>query len=325
MAFWRRAGPYRPNTQLFGGIPDIVPDVLVSAVLLFLFLVLGMTSIGIFIHNKKKGRKFIINGAIFGLCKIRMGTFSLRIAWACHPTSVSLGIASTIFVYAGIIILFVINFVFAQRIVRAQHRIFGWSTSFLVGFISLLAITVLTLIAVIVAALQSFFTLDPSLHRIHRGIQRYGLTCFAVMAFLPTPIVLVSTIAAHLPSIQSKCRSTPPTNFGPGRMQAKVWICTAASVLLTLGAAFRAGTSFLPPTPILVLGPPPPDGRALFEPTPWYLAKASFYAFNFATELAVIAIWLLFRVDRRFFVPERASRVYHGPKEQPASARRAAV
>lgn len=312
MALEKRGGPYRPDTQILGGTPQVIPDIPISAVLLVLFLIGGVTSFVIFIRNKKNGHKFIVNGALFGFGKIRIGTFSLRIAWACYPTSIKLGLASTVFVYAGTIILFGINFIFAQRIIRAQHPTFGWAKGFKIVFALLFAIVVLTLIAVIVGVLQSFFTLDPNIHRIDRDVQLYGLTCFAVMAFLPSVVVIISTLIGQLPSVKQKRLSNPTDKFGEGRMRTKVWICIIASLVLALGAAFRAGANFLPPTPVFAPGPPGPNG-SVPQAAPWYLSKASFYAFNFATELIVVYMWLISRVDRSFFVPDKADGAYYPP------------
>ncbi|PNS18799.1 La-related protein 1 [Sphaceloma murrayae] len=319
MGLQRRAGPYEPETQLLGGRPSVVPDVPISAVLLFLFLVTGISSFVIFIRNKKNNHKFVVNGALFGFSKIRICTFSLRMAWALHPTSIELGIASSVFVYAGTIILFGINLIFAQRIVRAQHPVFGWSRGFKLAFILLFAITILTLIAIIVAVLQTFFTLDIRTHEIDRDIQLYGLTCFSAIAFLPSVTVLISTLTGMLPSVRRKRMAEPTDKFGEGSMRTKIWICVAASLILTLGAAFRTGANFAPPTPNLGIDPPGPD-VPLPVPTPWYLSKASFYAFNFATELIVIGLWLISRVDKSFYVPDKADGVYHphpAPRQYP--------
>ncbi|KAG8627833.1 hypothetical protein KVT40_003706 [Elsinoe batatas] len=315
MGLFRRAGPYAPDTQLLGGTPSVLPDAPVSAALLALFLVAGVTNFAIFKWNKKNGHKFVINAALFGFGKIRIGTFSLRIAWACFPRSVNLGLVSTDFVYAGTIILFGINFIFAQRIIRAQHPTFGWAKGFKIVFALLFAVVILTLIAVIVAVLQSFFTLDPNIHRIDRSIQLCGSTCFAVMGFLPAPVVLLSTLIGLLPSIQRKRLTQPTDKFGEGRMRTKIWICIIAACILTLGAAFRAGTGWLPPTSVFLPGPPGPDGPILQEP-PWYLSKACFYCFNFVTELFVVYMWLISRVDQSFFVPDKANGAYY-PRPEP--------
>lgn len=42
---------------------------------------------------------------------------------------------------------------------------------------------------------------------------------------------------------------------------------------------------------------------------PWYLSKASFYCFNFLTEIFVVMLFAISRVDLRFYVPNGASKV----------------
>ncbi|TKA41868.1 hypothetical protein B0A49_13835, partial [Cryomyces minteri] len=66
-------------------------------------------------------------------------------------------------------------------------------------------------------------------------------------------------------------------------------ILLSSSGLITLGAGFRAGTSWSPPTP-------------LTSPPPWYLSKACFYIFNFTVEILVIYSYLILRVDKRFII-----------------------
>lgn len=67
-------------------------------------------------------------------------------------------------------------------------------------------------------------------------------------------------------------------------------VLVIAALLLTLGAGFRAGTSFAP-------------ARRVDDPA-WYHHKACFYVFNFGTELAVIYLYAAVRVDRIFYVPD---------------------
>jgi hypothetical protein len=59
--------PYPPRVAGLGGIPEIIPDVPISAVLLVFYLVLGIIHIRIFKNNKGRGHKFIFNGAMLGM------------------------------------------------------------------------------------------------------------------------------------------------------------------------------------------------------------------------------------------------------------------
>ena len=106
----------------------------------------------------------------------RLFTFSLRLAWSVHPTNVSLQIASNIFLNAGIPILYIINLIFAHRIIRAQHPRLGWHRSLSIMGRVIITLIFLTLSLLIYAGIHQAYTRDPTIHRIARNIQIYGAT-----------------------------------------------------------------------------------------------------------------------------------------------------
>lgn len=93
--------------------------------------------------------------------------------------------------------------------------------------------------------------------------------------------------------------------FGDGSMRAKVAICLVSGILLSIGAGFRAGTSWMPPTPILTSTNPPVP-----SPEPWYFGKAAYYCFDFVIEAFIVWLWVIVRIDKRFIVPNGANRPY---------------
>ncbi|KAL9079191.1 MAG: hypothetical protein Q9157_001900 [Trypethelium eluteriae] len=238
----------------------------------------------IFRENMKDGKKFIMSGMTFGFCVARLITCILRIAWSTRPHNVSLGIAAQVFVYAGIVLLFAINLIFAERCTRAQHPRIGWSRPFTLFFAFLYFGIVVTIIMLITVLVQSFFTLSVHTHNIDRDIQLYGGTFYAVIAFMPLLLIALGLLIPRHSYIEK---------FGIGRFRTKEEILALASALLTLGAAFRAGTNYLDPVPL----------RA---PTPWYFSKAAFYCFNFVIEILVVALYAAGRIDRRFIIPDGA-------------------
>lgn len=213
----------------------------------------------------------------------RIVTMSLRISWANFPTNVRLGIAAMIFVAAGTVLLFVVNLVFAQRIIRAQHPHWGWNRAFDGFFRAVVVLIVVTLLMLIAVTIQSFYTLNENTHRIDRDIQLYGSTFYTVVAFLPIPLVVVGLVIP---------RHVRVDKFGNGRFRIKIGMLLTASFLLTLGAAWRTGTSFAPLAPR--------------TQSPWYFHKAFFYVFDFTVEILVVYLYALVRVDRRFHVPNGA-------------------
>ena len=235
----------------------------------------------IFQSNRRRGHKFIMSGMMFGFCAARTTTCVLRIVWATRPTSVSIAIAAQVFVAAGVVLLFVINVIFAQRIVRAAHPHSGWHPLFSQFFIAIYVLIVLSLIMLITATVQSFFTLNHNTRRIDHDIQLYGQTFYVFVSFLPIPLVVGGLIIP---------RTTRVEKFGTGRYRSKILILMFAAVLLCLGASFRTAINYKTPRPRS-----DPAG---------YQSKACFYIFNFSIEIIVIYLYVLVRVDRRFHVPD---------------------
>lgn len=199
-----------------------------------------------------------------------------------------IGIAAQVAVYAGSILLFLANLFFTQRIVRAQHPHVGWSKPFSISFPVLFFIIVAAIISLIVGVIYSFYTLSPeSLHAVHI-LQVYGETLYAIVSFLPIPIVLASAVGRW------KIRARKPIDkFGSGSMRAKVIIVVVSATFLCLGACWRCATLYLPT-------------RYITQDSSWYFSKTCFYVFNFAIEWCVVASWAAMRIDKRFYIPNGA-------------------
>jgi len=278
-------GPYPPTKAGLGGIPTKSLDIPIIAVFMVLFILGAVTHMTILQVNLRRGQKFIMSGMIFGFCMARIMALSLRLAWSIHPTNISLAIAAQLFVALGVILLFIINLVFAQRLIRASHPRLGWATAFSWAFKLYFASIIGVIIILITCSIQSFFTLDRHILGIDRRATLFGATYFAVAAFLPIPLIILR-IAIPIRNGTEK--------FGQGRFRTKIAILVFASGILTLGAAFRAGIAYVPR---------PADSPA------WYHSKACFYIFNFTIEWIVVALYAIIRVDKRFIVPNKA----HGP------------
>ncbi|KAK3985113.1 hypothetical protein QBC44DRAFT_335661 [Cladorrhinum sp. PSN332] len=279
--------PYPPTTAQLGLQPSLTPDIPISAVFLGLFVMGAATNMTIFQLNQRKSYKFIFSVLLFGFCMARIVALTMRIVWATRPRDVNVGIASQIFTAAGVLILFITNLVFAQRIIRAYHPFFGWSRGVTWLFRGLFGSVILVLIMVISVTVQSFFTLDEKTRKADRGIQLFCATFLAVYAFLPVPLV---TLAALVP------RRTRIDKFGEGHFRTKFALLTFTATLLAAGAIFRAVVNFFP-TPI---GSPA-----------WYHGKAAYYCFNFLIEVVVVYTYALTRFDKRFHIPDGSSAPGH--------------
>ncbi|KAL6252453.1 hypothetical protein RBB50_000172 [Rhinocladiella similis] len=272
--------PYLSQTALLGEVPSKSVDVPITAVFLALFVVGAISNMILFRRNKAQARLFMPSFFLYVFCMARILSCSLRISWAFYPTNASLSIAAFIFVSAGVLIIFVVNLIFAQRIVRGIQPRIGWSSAFKISFVFIYGLTVLLLIATVICIVHSHYTLDPDHLRIDLHIEQAAITYFLSLAFLPLLLVYVAHV---LP------RTRKPEKFGTGSWRSKVRILMLGAGLCTFGAGFRTGSNFMNP-------------RRADDPA-WYHSKVCFYLFNFTIEVLVVYLYLFTRVDRRFYIP----------------------
>ncbi|KAK4110004.1 hypothetical protein N656DRAFT_715049, partial [Canariomyces notabilis] len=280
--------PYLATTAQIGGIPSLLPDVPISAALLGLFLAGAAANMTLFQRNRRRRYKFIFSVLVFGFCMARVVALSLRIAWACYPRNARLALAANVFTAAGVLILYVTNLVFAQRIFRAYHPLSGWKTSVTAAFWTLFGSAGIVLAMVVTVTVQAALTRDRYTKLIDRRVQLFCATYLAAYALLPVPLVMAAVVAP---------RRTRLDKFGQGPFRTKVVLLTAAAALLAAGATFRAVTAYLP-------------ARPLNDPA-WYHARPCYYGFNFGVELVVVFTYALGRFDKRFHVPDGSSAPGH--------------
>ena len=272
--------PYLSHTAILGGTPSKWIDIPITTVFLVLFIAGAASNMAIFRRNKAKGHLFMPSFFLYVFCMARVVSCVMRIAWACHPQSAQLSIAAFIFVSAGVLIVLVVNLTFAQRILRATQPTIGWHPIFKGIFKLLYALTVILLITTVFAIVQSHYTLDPEHLRTDLNLELAAMTYFLSLAFFPIILIYLSHVIPRTRTIEK---------FGTGRWKTKVRILMIGSALCTLGAAFRTGTQFLHP-------------RRPSEPA-WYHSRTCFYLFNFTIEVLVVYVYLITRVDQRFYVP----------------------
>ena len=208
----------------------------------------------------------------------------LRIVWATRQKNVRIAIAANIFLGVGVILVFTVNVLFAQRIVRACHPHAGWHAIFHWAFMSIYTLILITLCILVTVNIQTFYTLNHNTKRIDRDLLLYSQTYYVLIGFLPVPLVIGGLV---LP------RRTRVEKFGQGRFRTKVAILLTASLLLCLGAAYRVGVNYA-------------GGLRSRDNPANYQGKTPFYIFNFGVEIIVIYLYALVRVDKRFFVPNQS-------------------
>ncbi|KAG7287700.1 hypothetical protein NEMBOFW57_007213 [Staphylotrichum longicolle] len=276
--------PLPPKTAQLGGIPSPSPDITISVLLATLFFVAAAGNVLVYRRNRRSRYKFLFSALLVVFCAARVAALGLRCAWAAHPRDVRVAIAAQIFTAAGVLILFVTNLVFAQRVVRAYHPFFGWSKGVTALFGVLFASAVAVLAMVVAVTVQSFFVAEGDARRaVDRRVQLFCATYLAVYAFLPVPL---AALAAVVP------RNTGIDKFGEGHFRTKFALLTCTATLLTFGAAVRAVGVWCP--------------RPLADPA-WFHSKACYYCVVYVIEIIVVYAYTILRFDRRFHIPDGSS------------------
>lgn len=262
-----------------------------------LYLCSAVTNMTIFQRNRIHGHKFLISLILFIFSMARTVTCILRIVWAAYQRDVQIAIAAMIFNNAGVLILYLVNLIFAQRILRAMHPKIGWKPALAHFFRVMYALLAATLIMVIVATVIMFYTVNQSTTRACLDCQRAAV----IALFILTTIPLIMVGAAFL----LPRSGTTPQPFGVGSTTFKAILLLAAACLAVTISGFKLGTTWQAP-------------RKRMDPA-WYDSRAAYYCFGFMLEIMILCLYIFGRVDKRFHVPDgsskRKSYLAHMPKE----------
>ncbi|KAL4783315.1 hypothetical protein BJX76DRAFT_358057 [Aspergillus varians] len=281
----KRGGPYASPVAGMGGIPSNIPDTPICAVFIALYIVSAVTNMAILQKNNKRSHKFVLSGMLFGFSVARATTLVVRIAWANRQHNIRLGIAANILVNAGILLVYVINLILSQRILRAKQPHIGWHPIMRVGSKVFYYLIPGALIMVITGIVVMSYTLNPETRSDCRDVQLAATTYLCVFACLP---LLHIGLAVFLP------RSKDEETFGQGSMLAKVVMLTVSTCLSIMIAGFKVGVNWSPP-------------RLVSDPA-WYHSKAAFYVFNFVLEIMILFVLVLPRFDKRFHIPNGSTK-----------------
>jgi hypothetical protein len=271
--------PYLPHAALVGGIPTVSLDVPICVVFILLYAVGAAGNLIIFRRNWSRGHRFIISAFLAMFCVSRIVTNIMRIVWATRQRNASIAIAAQILVSAGILIVYLVNLVFASRLLEASRPSISKNLAYRLARIGLCVLLFILLATVITVSVQSFYTLNPHTLQIDRHVQLAAITILINIAFLPFPLMLVAAVLA---------RRKPPKEFGSGSWRSKFIVLLIGTLLANLIAGFKCGTAWERPRPST-------------DPA-WFSAKWAFYYFGFAQEIIFVYTYLVFRVDRRFHV-----------------------
>jgi hypothetical protein len=280
-----RGGPYASKAATMGGLPTTIPDIPVCVVFLVIYMCFAATNMTIFQINRRKGHKFIPSAMMFGFSMSRIVTLVLRIVWSQRPTNVRLALAAQIFVNAGVLVIYIINLILAQRILRAKQPQIGWNPILRKGFKVIFALIGGALIMLITAVVLTVYTLNPSVQKRCRDVELAALTYLFVFNCLP---------ALHIAAAVLLPKSQHEEKFGQGSSRSQVLIVTVSSCFCLMIAGFKTGVNWSP--------------ARLATNAAWYDSKACFYIFNFTFEIICLGILTFNRIDKRFWIPNGSTK-----------------
>ncbi|KAF7903987.1 hypothetical protein EAF00_001321 [Botryotinia globosa] len=191
----------------------------------------------------------------------------------------STAVAALIFENAGVVVLFAVNVIFTQRILRATHPNIGWNPIVSKTFFAILISVPFIIFWNIISLTISFFTLNPRSLETTKNLLLFG-SCWTLFLSL-FPAIFV-TLATAIPS------STLVEKIGAGRFRMKPIILMLATALLVTGAITRLLGA--------VIEKPISAPSHLFS-------KPVFYTTGFMLEIIVVYGYPFLRVDLRFWVP----------------------
>jgi hypothetical protein len=238
-------------------------------------------------NQRKYHHKFPLQGPIFGFCMARTTTCIMRIVWASYPHNVRIALAAQILNNAGILIIYIVNLIFAQRVLRAMKPKIGWNTVFSNAFKIVYVLIGGVLAMVITATVLKSYTLDPQTKVACADCSK-AATVFLFFITL-CPLFLLA-LAFFLPRNEENEEA-----FGTGIMETKALVVFLIACLTITISGFKLGTTFETPRP-------------LADPA-WYHSKAAFYCFGYMLEILILGVVQVARVDRMFHVPDGSGAV----------------
>jgi len=217
----------------------------------------------------------------------RTTTCIIRIVWACYPHNVRIALAAQILNNAGILIVYIVNLIFAQRVLRGMQPKIGWNTV-LSNALKIVYVLIGGVLAmVITATVLTSYTLDPQ-------------TKLACADCLKAATVFLFSITL-CPLFLLALAFFPPRNeedeeaFGTGIMETKALVVFLIACLTITISGFKLGTTLETPRP-------------LADPA-WYHSRAAFYCFGYMLEIMILGVVQIARVDRMFHVPDGSGAV----------------
>lgn len=332
------------QNAIFGRYPDH-KDVAPSAVFTAVFIIIMFAHLGVFLYNYRLGHRFWLSIGFAFYALIRWIGFAMRIVWAKDILKLKVGMASEVFLIIPTIFLCSFNLVLAQRIFTWRHPVGGSHKLFWAFMIAVYAVVVAVVVMTIVAAMVPYnYFLSQKHYDMCKNVVKvllvlvclYSLLALALvgMAFVfkPTekdramltyqpwwiksfsPLYFPEQDACRkaeeqfarlLPEHRDAVRVIPSSDAHFGELEglgsdrgelrhnASIFLIALTTVIIFVGAIIRCITNFMNKTDA--------EATDVFKPVVMYIVWG-------LLETIVNVLYLVGRVDLRFYRPDRLSR-----------------
>jgi hypothetical protein len=187
-------------------------------------------------------------------------------------------ISGYVLTFGALPLLYFTNLIFAHRVMRLQHPIIGrWNPILYIFFIGIYILMIIAWAFLIAGLVQPFYYQQAWIRNIDRKFRIAAYIFFAIIACLPIPLVLISSI---IPRIRRHKR------YSHVGMALKIIILLIATTLTALEAIFLAVVEWKPEVPRT-------------QPPPNRTSRAWYYVMIFVIEIIIVFLYVIARVDQR--------------------------
>lgn len=315
--------------NIFGNFPKKDVDTIPCAIFLVINCILALANFYVFARGIMRNHNFYLMFGLGWQCLFNCLGFGMRLGWAQDILQLRLGIASTVFIILSIVTINFMNFLLAHRILTYRHPETGDATWFgLLMILVYLAFCGVLLMAIVTqVAIFSYFLDYNHWRQATSGMQASSIlivifSAGGVLIIIAGYIIPRGAIPLHhksrlrLPAsnIESygifyfppkhsqviQYRSDPAMKLDSGQLAARTINgrdLHTSSIIVIFTSLILAGTAAMRCATIMMGERWEMNSKFIYSPTAFYIGFGVF-------EVIVNVIFLLFRIDLRFYIPD---------------------
>ncbi|KAG5355296.1 hypothetical protein CJU90_4330 [Yarrowia sp. C11] len=315
--------------NIFGNFPKKDIDTIPCAIFLVINSILAVANFYVFGRGLMRNHNFYLMFGLGWQCLFNCLGYGMRLGWAVDILQLHLGIASTVFIILSIVTINFMNFLLAHRILTYRHPETGDATWFaLLMILVYLAFCGVLLMAIVTQiTIFSYFLDYMHWRQATSGMQASSIlivlfSAGGVVIILAAYVIPRGAIPLHhksrlrLPAsnIESyglfyfppkhsqviQYKSDPAMKLDSGQLAARTINgkdLHTSSIIVIFSSLILAGSAAMRCATIMIGDRWSADGKFIYSQTAFYIGFGVF-------EVIVNVIFLLFRIDLRFYIPD---------------------